>query len=143
MCFVSIHVVHLYCSIDTATACRKSHFILLDRSDFHIIDMTNADYVDILGLVANTPAQAKSLLLNLEQTTGGIGLYVNANKTEFMCIKQKGTISTLSGKPLKLVDQFTYLSSNISSTESNVNNIHIYTGIYTYIHIYIYIHIII
>ena len=35
--FVSIHVVHLYSSIDTTTAWKKSHFILLDRSDFHII----------------------------------------------------------------------------------------------------------
>ena len=32
-----------------------------------------------------------------------------------------GAISSLNGKPLKLVDQFIYLSSNISSTESNVN----------------------
>ena len=30
-------------------------------------------------------------------------------------------ISTLSGKHLKSVDQFTYLGSNILSTESNVN----------------------
>ena len=34
--------------------------------------------------------------------------------------KTKKIISTLSGKPLKLVDQFTYLGSNISSTESYV-----------------------
>ena len=32
-----------------------------------------------------------------------------------MCFKQ--VISTLSGKPLKLADQFTYLGSNISSIE--------------------------
>ena len=38
-----------------------------------------------------------------------------------MCFKQKVVISTLSGKPLKLVDHLTYLSSNISSTESDVN----------------------
>ena len=38
-----------------------------------------------------------------------------------MCFKQRGTISTLSGKLLKLVDQITYLSSNISSTENDVN----------------------
>ena len=37
-----------------------------------------------------------------------------------MCFKQ-GAISTLCGKPLKLVDQFTYLSSNISSPERDVN----------------------
>ena len=38
-----------------------------------------------------------------------------------MCFKQDGTISTLSGKHLKLVYHFTYLGGNISSTESNVN----------------------
>ena len=48
----------------------------------------------------------------------GIGLNVNANKTELMCFK-KGAISTLIVKPLKLVNQFTYLGSKISSTESD------------------------
>ena len=38
MRFVSVHVVHLYSSIDTVTAWKKSRFILSDRSDFHIID---------------------------------------------------------------------------------------------------------
>ena len=32
--------------------------------------------------------------------------------------KQDGAISTLNDNPLKLVDHFTYLCSNISSTES-------------------------
>ena len=38
-----------------------------------------------------------------------------------MCCKQKGALSTRSGKPLELIDWFTYLESNISSTESDVN----------------------
>ena len=38
-----------------------------------------------------------------------------------MCFRQEGAISTLSGMPLKLVDKFTYLGSNISSTESDVS----------------------
>ena len=50
----------------------------------------------------------------------GIGVYVKADKTQFMCFKQDGAISILSGKPLKLIDQFTHFGSNISSTESNV-----------------------
>ena len=50
-----------------------------------------------------------------------IGLYMNSDKTKFMCFKQDGAISTLNGKPLKLLDHFTYLGSNISSTESNIN----------------------
>ena len=55
------------------------------------------------------------------QEAGGIGLYVNANKTDSICFKQKGIISTQSGKLLKSLDQFTYIGSNISSTESDVN----------------------
>ena len=38
-----------------------------------------------------------------------------------MCFNEDSTIPSLNGKPLKLVDQFIYISSNISSTESNVN----------------------
>ena len=53
--------------------------------------MTDANYRDIVLL---TPAQAESLLHNLEQTSGSIGVYVNANKTEFMYFKES-TISTL------------------------------------------------
>ena len=38
-----------------------------------------------------------------------------------MCFNQDGTTSSLNEKPLKSVDQFLYLGSNISSTESDVN----------------------
>ena len=38
-----------------------------------------------------------------------------------MGFKREGAVFTLSGRLLKLVDKFTYLSSNISSTESDVN----------------------
>ena len=73
----------------------------------------------VFALLANTPAQAESLLLRLEQTAEGIDLHVNAYKTEYMCFKW-GAISTLNGRPLEL-DKFTYLGSNISSTESDVS----------------------
>ena len=43
-------------------------------------------------------------------------LFMNSDKTEFMRFNQGGEISLLSGKCLKLVDQFIYLGSNISST---------------------------
>ena len=38
-----------------------------------------------------------------------------------MCFKEDDTNSSLNGKPLKFVNQFTYLGSNISSTKSDVN----------------------
>ena len=37
---------------------------------------------------------------------------------QILCFKQKEVTSTVSGKPPKLVNQFTYLGSNIASTES-------------------------
>ena len=63
-----------------------------------------------------SPIVLFSQLHNLEQEAGSIGLRVNANKTEFMSFKQDGSISCLTCKPLKLIDQFKYLSSSISST---------------------------
>ena len=38
-----------------------------------------------------------------------------------MCFNQTGDISTLDGSSLKLVDNFTYLGSSISSTEKDIN----------------------
>ena len=64
--------------------------------------ITDADYTDDIALLANTPAQAKTLLHSLEQAAGGIGLHVNADKTEYMCFNQRGDISTLKGEPVYL-----------------------------------------
>ena len=71
--------------------------------------------------LANTPNQAETLLHSLERAAAGIGLHVNAHKTEFMCFNQKGDISTLDGTSLRLVDKFTYLGSSISSTEKDID----------------------
>ena len=56
----------------------------------------------------------------LEQAVGGIGLYVNANKTDYMYFKREA-ISNRSDRRLKLVHKFTYFDSNISSTGSDFN----------------------
>ena len=74
-------------------------------------------YADDIAILANTPAQAETLLHSLEQAASGIGLHVNAHKTEYMCFNQTGDISTLDRTSLKLVDKFTYLGSKVSSTE--------------------------
>ena len=83
--------------------------------------ITDADYADDIALLANTPNKAETLLHRLERAAAGIGLHVNAHKTEFMCFNQKGNISTLDGTSLKLVDKFTYLGSSISSTEKDID----------------------
>ena len=58
---------------------------------------------------------------SLEQAPRRISPYVNSDKTMYIYFNQEGVISALNGKPLKLVDKFTYLGSSISSTESDVN----------------------
>ena len=83
--------------------------------------ITDADYTDIIAIVANTPNQTETLLHSLERAAAGIGLHVNAHKTEYMCYYQTGDITTLDGTPLKLVDKFTYLGSSVSSTEKDIN----------------------
>ena len=74
------------------------------------------DYADDIALLTNTPTQAKSLLHCMKQGAGGIGLNMNADKTEYMCINQKVDISALNGGSLKIVNKFTYLGSRVSST---------------------------
>ena len=83
--------------------------------------ITNTDYADDITILANTPDQAETLLHSLERAAAGIGLYVNAHKTEYMCYNQTGDISTLDGTPLKLVDKFTYQGSSVESTEKDID----------------------
>ena len=64
---------------------------------------------------------AETLLHSLKWAAAGIGLHVNADKTEYMCFNQKGDISTLNGSSLKLVDKFTYLGSSVSLTKTDIN----------------------
>ena len=78
-------------------------------------------YADDIALLANTPNQAETLLHSLERAATGIGLHVNAHKTEYMCFNQAGDISTQDGTSLKLVDEFTYLGSSVSSTEKDID----------------------
>ena len=82
--------------------------------------MREAVYADCLIPLADTPNQAESQRNSREQA-GGIGLSVNADKRNSMCFKQEAAHSTVCRKSLKLVDQFPYIGSNISSTENDVN----------------------
>ena len=83
--------------------------------------INDADYADDITTLANTPNQAETLLHSLEQATAGIGLHINAHKTEYMCYNQIGDITTLDRTPLKLVDKFTFLGSSVSSTEKDID----------------------
>ena len=83
--------------------------------------MTDVDYADDIALLANTPNQAETLLHSLERAAAGIGLHVNAHKTEYMCFNQTGDISTQDGNSRKLVEKFNYLGSSVSATEKDID----------------------
>ena len=83
--------------------------------------ITDADYADDIAILANTPDQAETLLHSFERAAAGMGVYVNAHKTECMCYNQTGDISTIDGTPLQLVDKFTYRGSSIASTEKDID----------------------
>ena len=57
--------------------------------------ITDADYADDIAILANTPNQTETQLHNLERAAAGIGLHVNAHKTEYMSFNQGGDIPTL------------------------------------------------
>ena len=79
----------------------------------------DANDTNDIALLANTTTQAESLLHSLEWAARGIGLHFNADKTDFLCINESGDISTINGRSLKFVDEFTYLgSSEITSTHN-------------------------
>ena len=88
---------------------------------YHAKIITHTNYTDNKAILANTPNQAKTLQHSLEQAAAGIGLSVNAHKTEYICFNQISDISTLDGTSLKLVDKFTYLGSSVSSTEKDID----------------------
>ena len=111
------------------TTCKSNFKIRLRTSNIYTSNkrkwlspeiITDTDSADDIGLLANAPGQAESQLYNREQTIGGIGFQVNANKTGHMNFKREEVIYTYSVRLLKLVIKFTYLRSSISSTETDV-----------------------
>ena len=104
--------------------CRCGSFKLQQAFNFYFLVFVFTYFCShrlIIAILANTPNQAETLQHSLERAAAGIGLYVNAHKTEYMCYNQTGDISTLDGTPLKLVDKFTYLGSSIASTEKDID----------------------
>ena len=56
----------------------------------------DADYANDIMLLVNTPTQAEALLHSLERAVSDIGLHMNTDKKELMCINQRSDISTLN-----------------------------------------------
>ena len=93
----------------------------IKESGFELTKKRSRRYPDDIAILTNTPNQDETLLHSFERAAVGIGLHVNAHKTEYMCFNQTGDVSTLEGTSLKLVDKFTYLGSSVSSTEKDID----------------------
>ena len=119
--------MHPYGSIDTTAAWKKLRFILSVRSYFHTIDSLSIavhaffNRVSMSFSVDETLLQAETLLHSLERAAAGIGLHVNAHKTEYMCYNQTGDISTLDGNSLKLVEKIFYIINVYLSLKDKLN----------------------
>ena len=53
--------------------------------------ITDANYADDIALLSNTPTQTEILLHSLERAAAGIGLHVNADKTEHTRLIKQAT----------------------------------------------------
>ena len=109
--------------LQTSVDLHKELGLTLERARsrrYPAVKVTDADYADDLALFADKIADAEKLLHCLEAAAAVIGLHINAGKTEFMSINQEGQIKAMNNTPLKKVKQFTYLGSNIASTEQDV-----------------------
>ena len=80
--------------------------------------MKDADWADDLELLANIPAQAKSVRHSLEQAAGVISLYVNTNKRVQIFQTKRSYLHTKF--QASKINGFVHIS-NISYTENGVN----------------------
>ena len=82
--------------------------------------ITDIDYADDLTLTAETITNAQTLSHRLEVAAKDVRLYVNVPKTQLINFNQQSTKQTISNEPIKTVDDFTCLVSEINSTEKDV-----------------------
>ena len=119
--FLSTPLIKSYLNILYFNILSDFGFDLTKKRSRRYLAKTITDYADDIAILANTHNQAETLLHCLERITAGIGLHVNAHKTEYTCYNQTDDISTPNGTSLKLVDKFTYLGSSVPSTEKDID----------------------
>ena len=108
-------------SIDTISS--KGYEIKPRRSTRHPAQyLTDTDFADDIALISESLVNAQSLLQSLEQASNCVGLYLNEKKTEYMnkCNNDSDfIIKTIQDKLLKMVSDYVYLGSYISSSEKD------------------------
>ena len=84
--------------------------------------LTDTDFADDIALISNSLFNAQCLLQSLEQASNCVGLYLNESKTEYVnkCMSDSDfVIKSLNNTLLKMVSDYVYLGSYISSSEKD------------------------
>ena len=85
--FVSIHVMYSYRSIDIAAASKKFHFILSERSDFHMIDNLPIQFHAVVSRMLTSLSVDEMLLLRyVNRSSNFRGLLLRVEIAPF-CLK--------------------------------------------------------
>ena len=68
--------------------------------------MINIEYSDDVVVITNSLIDATTLLYNIEDTDTYIGLHIQSDKTEYMCLNHENQINmkSLSGHDIKRVE---------------------------------------
>ena len=121
--FLFIIVVDYVLRMSVDTISNKGLEIKPRQSSRHPAEyLTDTDFADDIALISHSLANAQSLLQSLEQASNCVGLYLNESKTEYVnkCISDSDfVIQTLNNTLLKMVSDYVYLGSYISSSEKD------------------------
>jgi len=87
------------------------------------VRVSDVEFADDIALSTNNVKDAEILLKEVERVAATVGLRMNEGKTKYLVrnIEAPDPLESLSGGTIELVDDFSYLGSKISDTESDVN----------------------
>ena len=86
--------------------------------------LNDLDYADDIALLEMSITKAAEQLLRLSVEASTVGLEVNTEKTEYMCVNvcEDADLMSLNGKRINKVSDFKYLGSKISSTKNDLDH---------------------
>ena len=85
--------------------------------------ITDLDFADDIALITEEIHQAQEMLDALEREAAKVGLYCNADKTEYQTFNQdleQNPIFSYQGKQLTVVSNFKYLGAWMESSEKDI-----------------------
>ena len=84
--------------------------------------LTDLDFADDLGFIAQSIHDAEYLLQALEQAANQVGLHCNESKMEYTSTSPDPyDLKSLNGSSIKRVEDFKYLGSRITDSQKDFN----------------------